>query len=338
MLVGVARVGEAVPHRTAAAGAKIGDAPLVERRRNHVVGVELVGIARLVAGNHHLVQLLAGTDADDVEAALGRHRLRQIDHFHARNLGHEDLAAVHPADRRQHQRHALIERDPEARHVRVGDRQHTAGALRREERNHAAAAADDVPVADAGEPRAGTATVRVGRDEQFVGAQLRRAVEVDRVGGLVGAERDDAPDAGVERDVDDVLRADDVGLHDLERVVLRRRHLLQGGGVNDHVDVLKRAVQPIAIADVAEEEAQPRVVAELLGHLRLLHLVAAQDDQLLRVRVLEDDLGEAFPERAGAAGDQNGLAVKAARRNVVGVQGAAVRASNRFRIRQRSYH
>jgi len=40
--------------------------------------------------------------------------------------------------------HALVEREPEARHARVGDGDFPRLALLREERHHAAAAADHV--------------------------------------------------------------------------------------------------------------------------------------------------------------------------------------------------
>ena len=70
---------------------------------------------------------------------------------------------------------------------------------------------------------------------------------------------------------------------------------------------------PVAIADVAEEEPQPGIVAELLGHLGLLDLVAAQYDQFFRVRIGENGLGKLLTERAGAARDHDGLDRRAER-------------------------
>ena len=53
----------------------------------------------------------------------------------------------------------------------------------------------------------------------------------------------------------DVLRPDDVGLGRLERVVLAGLDVLEGGAVEDDVDPLDRPVEPVAVADVADQEA-----------------------------------------------------------------------------------
>ena len=47
----------------------------------------------------------------------------------------------------------------------------------------------------------------VAGDEELVRGELRRAVEVDRGGGLVRRERDDLGDPGVDARLDDILRA-----------------------------------------------------------------------------------------------------------------------------------
>ena len=83
------------------------------------------------------------------------------------------------------------------------------------------------------------AGIGIGLHEHFLRAQLGGAVEIDRVDGLVGAEREDAAHALVDGGVDDVLAADDVGLDGFERVVLAGRNLLQGGGVDDDVTPAK---------------------------------------------------------------------------------------------------
>ena len=93
--------------------------------------------------------------------------------------------------------------------------------------------------------------------------------------------------ACVEADLGDVLGAEDVGLDRLEGVVLADGHVLERRGVDDHVSTLDGAPQPVAIANVTDEEAQPRIV-ELALHLRLLELVAAED---------ADGAGAPFRER-----------------------------------------
>ena len=116
---------------------------------------------------------------------------------------------------------------------------------------------------------------------------------------------DDPVDARVDRRADDVLRADDVRLDALERVVLRGVDLLHRGGVDDHVDAVESAAQPRLVADVADEVAQP-VVVEQLAHLVLLQLVAAEDDDALRVPLGERVPQERAAEGPGGAGDQDG--------------------------------
>ena len=106
-------------------------------------------------------------------------------------------------------------------------------------------------------------------------------------------------------DLGDVLGAEDVGLDRLERVVLADRHVLQRGGVDDHVGALDGATQPVAIADVTDEEAEPRVV-ELPLHLGLLELVAAEDADGGRIPLRERGAREMLAERARAPGQQDG--------------------------------
>ena len=140
----------------------------------------------------------------------------------------------------EHEVDRLGQRDPKARHALVGDRDAAVALeLLLEHGHHRAAGADDVAVAHAREPRLTLRRVRVALHEDLLRAQLRRAVEVDGVDGLVGRQRDDSPDAGVDRGVDDVLRAEHVGAHGFEGVVLARRNLLHRGGVHDDVGRLR---------------------------------------------------------------------------------------------------
>ncbi len=153
----------------------------------------------------------------------------------------------------------------------------------------------------------------VGGDEQLVARELGGAVEVDRAGGLVGGERDHALHAAVDRCLDHVLRAEDVGLDRLERVVLAHRHLLERRGVDHHVDVLHRTVEAVAVAHVADEEPQLRVlvVRERLLHLELLELVSRVHDHSANARIaVEDGADELLAEGTGSSGDKDGLAVE----------------------------
>ena len=114
-------------------------------------------------------------------------------------------------------------------------------------------------------------------------------------------------DIAVDGGIDDVGGAHDVRANHLERVVLRGRDLLQGRGMDDHVHAVEGAVEPVAVADVADKEAQVAMplLGEEVAHLKLLQLVAAEDDQLLRPVVAEHDLRELLAEGAGPPGDEH---------------------------------
>ena len=80
--------------------------------------------------------------------------------------------------------------------------------------------------------------------------------------------------------------------------------------MHDVVDVVHRAQQALLVADVADEPAQARVVAEELAHLVLLELVAREDDQPARVEVVEGVADERLAEGAGATRDEDVGAVE----------------------------
>jgi len=98
------------------------------------------------------------------------------------------ITAEHLVERPEHEVDPLLEGDEEAGHSLIGDGQPPGRTLREEIRDDAAAAADHVPVANDTEFRLMKPRVGVGRDKQFVGAELGGAIEVDRVRGLVRAE------------------------------------------------------------------------------------------------------------------------------------------------------
>jgi hypothetical protein len=73
--------------------------------------------------------------------------------------------------------------------------------------------------------------------------------------------------------------------------------VLQGGAVEDDVDVLRRAQQPVAVPDVTDEEADLWPAADLLPLVELLRLVPAQDadDGRLGGEQLADEVGADGP-------------------------------------------
>src|SRR5262245_17056459 len=276
----------------------------VERLEDEHV-VVLHGLAALVLGEQNLVELLARPDADELDAAAPRHGPGQLHHPHARELGHKDLAALRKAGAADSKLDALLEPDPESRHAGISHRHRARGSLRAEERDHAAPATDDVAVAYDRRHGAARMTVRIGLDDQFLGTELRRAVEINRIHGLVGADGDDPLDVSVDGGVDHILGPVDIGLDRLEGIVFARGNLLEGSRVHHDIDAVHGPGEPVAIPHVADEEAEG-VVIEARHHLRLLELVAAEDDEALRMVLRQHDLHELVAEGARAARHEHG--------------------------------
>ena len=68
----------------------------------------------------------------------------------------------------------------------------------------------------------------------LLGEQLRGPVDARGLDGLVGRDQHEALDAGLQRGVDDVARAEHVVLDRLDGVSLQHRHVLVRRGVEDH--------------------------------------------------------------------------------------------------------
>jgi hypothetical protein len=79
--------------------------------------------------------------------------------------------------------------------------------------------------------------------------------------------------------------------------------------MEDRVDPVHRPEEAVAVADVADEEADVRPVLEPLALVELLRLVAAEDPDDRRV-VLDQLVNEAAPDRPGPAGDEDPLAAE----------------------------
>ena len=216
---------------------------------------------------------------------------------------------------------ALLQRDPEARHALVGDRQMIGLLLDQpaEERNDAATRADHVAVAQHGEARADRARQVVGRHEDLVGSELARAVEIDRVAGLVRGKGEHVLHAVAQRGMNHVLGAVDVGVQALERVVFGGGHMLHRGRVHDAVDFAHRHLEAVRVANVADEVADRRIVmqVEALLHFVLLELVARVHDHASRLGPLQYVLDEQVAERTGPARDQHGFVIEERIRLVV---------------------
>jgi hypothetical protein len=79
--------------------------------------------------------------------------------------------------------------------------------------------------------------------------------------------------------------------------------------VEDDVDPVHRPAEPVAVADVADEEADVAPVVQALALVELLGLVPAEDPDDRRV-VLQEPLDEPGADRAGAARDEDSRAAE----------------------------
>ena len=66
--------------------------------------------------------------------------------------------------------------------------------------------------------------------------------------------------------------------------------------MDHHVDAVHGALEAVAVADVADQEAEPTVVLEAPPHVELLELVAAVDADRCRLVLGKDAWTKAFPK------------------------------------------
>lgn len=73
------------------------------------------------------------------------------------------------------------------------------------------------------------------------------------------------------------------------------------------VDSIDGTIEAIPIANVANKEAQIRILIDrvFLPHLELLQFVSAEDDKFPGPKVMENVMSESFSERARPPSDQN---------------------------------
>ena len=126
----------------------------------------------------------------------------------------------------------------------------------------------------------------------------------------VRRQRHDAFDALVDTGINQIHRAVDVGLHTFERIKFSSRHNLGGGGVDDIIDSVERAIETVPITDIANQKPDTRVVLVAFCHFPLLHLIARENDDLARIEAVQRHRQKVRPERPGSTGDQNGRIFK----------------------------
>ena len=283
------------------------------------VVTHILAAQTLLAGHQSLEQLLAVTGTDDVGAGVAEELLNslgQVADGGSVGLLNEQVTGVAVLEGEHNQIHSLVQVHQEAGHVGIGDGDGIAVFnLVDEQGDDAAPGAHDVAVAGAADGGAAALCGHTGVGvDDVLHHGLGDAHSVDRVGGLVGGQADDTLDASVNGGVEDVVRADDVGLNRLHGEELAGRNLLQGSGVEDVVHAGHGVLDGLGIADIADIELDLlgglRVPGlELVAHIILLLFVPGEDADLLQVRV-QEVLQDGGTKGTGTAGDHKGCVIK----------------------------
>ena len=192
----------------------------------------------------------------------------------------------------------------------MGDRQALGAALDEfvEEGDHRATGTHHVAIPHHGEDGWVAAGHIIGGHKELVGAEFGGAIEIDRVGGLVGGEGDDLLHAIVQGCLDYVFGAAHIGLDALHGVVFGGRHLLERGGMDHIIDTMHGHIQPLGIPNIADEVTHAWLIERLL-HFELLEFVPRIDDDLLWVISSQYGGDKLLAEGAGTPGDENGLVI-----------------------------
>ena len=129
-------------------------------------------------------------------------------------LLNEQVTGIAVLEGKHNQIHSLVQVHQEAGHVGVGDGNGVARLdLVDEQGDDAAAGTHDVAVTGAADSRTTTLSSNTGIGvDDVLHHGLGDAHSVDRVGGLVGGQADNTLDTCINGGVQDIVRADDIGL------------------------------------------------------------------------------------------------------------------------------
>ncbi len=93
----------------------------------------------------------------------------------------------------------------------------------------------------------------VGGYKQFVGRKFGGAIEIDRIGGLVGGEGNDLFDIIGDGRGDYVFSTVDIGLDTFHGIVFCSRNLFQGCCVNNEIHPAHSLVHTVLVAHVTQK-------------------------------------------------------------------------------------
>ena len=279
---------------------------------NAEVVPHILAAQTFLAGHQGLKQLLAVAGTDDVGAGVAEELLNslgQIADGGSIGLLNEQVTGVAMLEGEHNKIHSLVQVHQEAGHVGVGDGDGIASLdLVDEQRDDGATAAHDVAVTSAADGSATTLSSYTGIGvDDVLHHGLGDAHGIDGISCLVGGQTDNTLHTCVNGGVENVVRADDIGLNGLHGEELAGGDLLQGSGVEDVVYAGHGVLDGLGVADIADIELDLlgglRVPGlELVAHIILLLFVPGEDADLLQVRV-QEVLQDGGTKGTGTAGD-----------------------------------
>src|SRR3989344_3482197 len=235
------------------------------------------------------MELFARANADNPACRVRRDSLREIQNTHCRDLRHEHLAPLHNLKGREDEIYGLRQRGPETRHSIISDREFPLFHLLLKKRYDTAPRTHDISVPHNTEHGlALLASIRIGLNEQTIGAQFRGAVEIYGACGFVSRECDDTWNIIIESGINDVHRAVNIGLDRFHRIVFAGRHLLQRSRMNYDVDTLGSSLHSLKITHITDEKTQFPMIAEFSAHLPLFELVATKNTYRFYIVLLKE--------------------------------------------------
>jgi len=286
--------------------------------RHAVEVAQVLGLGALLVGQQRLIHLLAVSYADDLDVLTASAEeladcLGLCRDSASRRFLHEDVAVLTVLKGEEYQVDGLVETHDEARHRRLGDGHGIARAyLLDPQRDDRPARAHHVAIARAADLcRARVAALGHG---YLLLDGLGDAHRIDGIGRLVGRQTYHGTHASLDSRRQHVVRADDIGLDRLHGEELAARHLLERRRVEDVVHARHHVTARLEIAHVADIELDlvgDLGVAHLIlvAHIVLLLLVAAEDADLLYVRV-QKPTEHRIAKRARAPRDQKSFVFK----------------------------
>ena len=273
----------------------------------------------LLTGHQSLKQLLAVTSANDVRTGVAEQLLDslcQIANGRCIGLLNEQVAGVAMLEGKHNQIHSLIQIHQETSHVGVSDGDGvTSLDLVNEQRNNTAAAAHNVAVTGAADGRTTTLSRYTGICvDDVLHHGLGDTHSVDRIGRLVGGQADNTLNTSVNSGVQDVVRADDVGLNSLHGEELAGRNLLQSSSMENVVNTGHSVTDRLGVADIADVELDLlgglRVLGlKLMAHIVLLLLITRENADFLQVRI-QEVLQNGRAKRTSTTSDHKGCVIK----------------------------